>query len=81
MEEIKGNSLRYRDDAGIVVQVPAQTILWAAGMRATPLTEIVGRRSGADLGGGGRTKVDGQLNLPGDPDVFAIGDRVHVPAY
>lgn len=80
MEEIKGNVLRYRDDAGIVVQVQAQTILWVTCMGATPLIEIVGRRTDVDLDGGGRNKVVGQLNLPGDPDVFAFDDMVLVPA-
>ena len=81
MEEIKGNSLRYRVHVGVVVQVQAQTILWAVGMGATPLTRIVGIRTGTDLDSGGRIKVEGQLNSSSTPNVFAIGDMVHVPAY
>jgi len=50
--------------------IAARTVLWAAGVAASPL--------GAQLGGerdrAGRVKVAPDLSLPGHPEVFVIGD-------
>lgn len=48
----------------------AETILWAAGVSATPLTQ----KLGTALDRGGRVKVNPDLSVPGHPEVFAIGD-------
>src|SRR6185437_10495761 len=54
--------------------IGACTVLWAAGVAASPL--------GAQLGGerdrAGRVRVAPDLSLPGHPDVFVIGDLAHV---
>jgi NADH dehydrogenase len=48
----------------------AETILWAAGISAVPLTS----KLGTELDRSGRVKVNADLSLPGHPEVFAIGD-------
>ena len=48
----------------------ARTVVWAAGVRANPLAELLG----VELGRGGRIVVQPDLSVPGHPDVFAIGD-------
>ena len=50
--------------------IAAETILWAAGVSATPLT----KRLGVELDRAGRVKVNPDLSVPGHPEVFAIGD-------
>ncbi|SHL81525.1 NAD(P)/FAD-dependent oxidoreductase [Rhodanobacter sp. OK091] len=50
--------------------LPARTVLWAAGVAASP----VGRLLGAALDRAGRVQVLPDLSLPGHPEVFAIGD-------
>jgi NADH dehydrogenase len=50
--------------------VRARTIVWAAGVRASPL----GARLGAELDGAGRVRVGPDLSVPGRPEVFVIGD-------
>jgi NADH dehydrogenase len=50
----------------------AATILWAAGVSATPLTA----KLGVELDRAGRIKVHPDLSVPGHPEVFAIGDMV-----
>jgi NADH dehydrogenase len=52
----------------------AETILWAAGVSAVPLT----KKLGVDLDRSGRVKVNPDLSLPGHPEVFAIGDMALV---
>jgi NADH dehydrogenase len=51
-------------------RVAARTILWGAGVAASPL----GRQLGAELDRAGRVRVDGDLSLPGHPEVFVAGD-------
>jgi len=51
-------------------KIYAATILWAAGVAATP----VAQKLGVELDKAGRVKVLPDLSLPGYPEVFAIGD-------
>jgi NADH dehydrogenase len=50
--------------------IRAGTILWTAGVAATPLT----KKLGVELDRAGRVKVNPDLSVPGLPGVFAIGD-------
>ncbi len=61
-------------DSGEVIH--AGTILWGAGVSATPLT----KKLGVELDKSGRVKVNPDLSLPGHPEVFAIGDMASVSA-
>jgi NADH dehydrogenase len=51
-------------------QIRARTVLWAAGVAATPLA----RTLGVPLDRAGRVSVEADLSLPGHPEVFVIGD-------
>jgi NADH dehydrogenase len=55
-------------------RLPAATVLWAAGVAASPL----GRALGAPLDRAGRVTVEPDLSVAGHPEVFAIGDIVAV---
>jgi NADH dehydrogenase len=54
--------------------LPTETVLWAAGVHASPLAKMLGEASGAEVDRAGRVAVTPMLYLPGRPDVFAIGD-------
>jgi NADH dehydrogenase len=58
-------------------ELEAETIVWAAGVRASPLAEALG----VALGRGARVKVEPTLTLPGHPDVFVIGDMAYLEGY
>ena len=51
-------------------QIRARTVLWAAGVAATPLA----RSLGVPLDRSGRVLVDPDLSVTGHPEAFAIGD-------
>jgi NADH dehydrogenase len=51
-------------------RIDAATILWAAGVRASPLAATLG----VPLDRAGRVLVEPDLSIPGDPRIFAIGD-------
>ena len=55
----------------------ARTILWAAGVKASPLGKAVAERTGAELDRAGRVIVNDDLSLPNHPNIFVIGDLAH----
>jgi NADH dehydrogenase len=73
-----GHAVSQCDAAGITLGeevLPAATILWAAGVAASPAAEWL--QVPADRAG--RVLVAPDLTVPGFPDIFAIGDTAHVP--
>jgi NADH:ubiquinone reductase (H+-translocating) len=57
-------------------RIVAKTVLWAAGVMASPLGALLAERSGAAVDRVGRLLLGPSLTLPGHPEVFAIGDMV-----
>jgi NADH dehydrogenase len=53
--------------------IPCSVVLWAAGVRANPLTLTL-KAQDVDLDRAGRVKVDKDLSIPRHPRVFVIGD-------
>jgi NADH dehydrogenase len=61
------------DEGGVWLgaeRLAARTVLWAAGVAASPL----GRSLGAAVDRVGRVKVERDLTLAGRPEVFVVGD-------
>jgi NADH dehydrogenase len=58
-------------------RVRARTVLWAAGVQASPLGKVLERRVGASLDRIGRVVVGPDLAVPGHPELFVIGDLAH----
>ncbi|MGY4622931.1 NAD(P)/FAD-dependent oxidoreductase [Bradyrhizobium sp. USDA 4486] len=62
------------DKSGVTLSngdhIEAETVIWAAGIRAAPLTQQIP----AERDSFGRLLVDPCLRVPGVPDVFATGD-------
>jgi NADH dehydrogenase len=56
------------------VRIDSRTVLWAAGVAASPL----GRQLGVATDRAGRVPVAPDLSLPGHPEVFVIGDLASV---
>jgi NADH dehydrogenase len=57
-------------------RVAARTILWAAGVAASPLGKLL--VTDAALDRAGRVKVQPDLSLPGHPEVFVAGDLASI---
>lgn len=53
--------------------VPARTLIWTAGVEAAEIT----RSLDLPLSAGGRIVVEPTLQVPGHPEVFAIGDAAY----
>jgi NADH dehydrogenase len=57
-----------------VERVETHTVLWSAGVQASPLAKVLAEKSGAKLDRGGRICVQPDLTLAGHPELFVIGD-------
>jgi NADH:ubiquinone reductase (H+-translocating) len=55
-------------------RIHSYNVIWAAGVRAAPLVATLG----AELGPGGRVKVEPDCSVPGHPNAFVIGDAAYL---
>ena len=55
-------------------KIETDTVLWAAGVKASSLGKIVAKNNLSCLDSSDRVIVDSQLSLPGHANVFVIGD-------
>lgn len=72
-----GRSVTSCDENGVAIgeeRLPAKTILWAAGVAASPVAEWLHLPCDHP----GRVLVEPDLTAPGYPDIFVIGDTAHV---
>ena len=60
--------------AGATDTIEARTVLWAAGVAASPLAAALAAATGATTDRAGRIGVGKDLTLPGHPEIFVIGD-------
>jgi NADH dehydrogenase len=54
-----------------------RTVIWAAGVAASPLAKKLAEATGAELDRAGRITVEVDLSLTGHPEIFVIGDMAN----
>jgi NADH dehydrogenase len=59
------------------VELPAKTVLWAAGVKASSMGSLLAAQTGAECDRVGRLIVNSDLSLPDYPNIFVIGDLAH----
>ncbi len=72
-----GTPITQVDERGVHIgsePLAARTVLWAAGVTASPLA----RTLGVPLDRSGRVPVESDLSVPGHPEVFVAGDLAAV---
>ncbi|MEM8713421.1 MAG: NAD(P)/FAD-dependent oxidoreductase, partial [Planctomycetota bacterium] len=73
-----GSSVTDIDEEGVTLdsgeKIPARTVLWAAGVRASRILEDFN----APLDRSGRLLVEPDLTVPGHPSVYVLGDAAHL---
>jgi NADH dehydrogenase len=80
VEVVLGHAVTDCNGDGVVYgdkKLEARTIIWAAGVRASPAAEWLG----APADRAGRLQVQPDLTVPGHPEIFAIGDTVTIAAW
>jgi NADH dehydrogenase len=73
------------DQAGVTVKtsggserIVAKTVIWSAGVQASPFGRILQQRAGAQLDRAGRVLVNPDCTIAGHPEIFVIGDLAHL---
>jgi NADH:quinone reductase (non-electrogenic) len=73
-----GRAVTSLDERGVCIaqeRIAARTVLWAAGVAASPLGEALG----VAVDRAGRVPVTAELAVPAHPDIFVVGDLAAVP--
>jgi NADH dehydrogenase len=86
-----GCSVTDIDDHGVIYQqgpggqreqrLQAHTVLWAAGVAASPLGCSLAQTAGAHLDRTGRIQVEPDLSLGGHPEISVVGDLACARSY
>jgi NADH dehydrogenase len=67
-----------KGEDGTTTRYRAHTVLWTAGVAASPLASILAKASGVGQDRAGRIMVEPDCSLAGHPEVFAVGDMMHL---
>lgn len=73
VEVLEGHAVAEIDDQGVQIgdrRIVARTVLWAAGVAASPLAKSLDSR----LDRAGRVLVEPDLSVPGRPEILVVGD-------
>ena len=68
-----GKGVDKIDDEGVIVggeRIASKTVIWTAGVAPSP----AGKWLGVETDRAGRVKVQGDLTVPGHPEIFVVGD-------
>jgi NADH dehydrogenase len=78
VQDMDGTSVTVRHHDGSEERIEASFKMWAAGVAASPLARMLGERAGADVDKAGRVAVNGDLTIPGRPEIFVVGDMAQL---
>ncbi len=67
-------TVRHGDQENLI---SARTILWAAGVKASALSQVLHQKTKVPLDRAGRVMVEPDLSIAGYPNLFVIGDLAH----
>ncbi len=81
-----GVFVTHIDDRGITVKEQdghehtfvARTVIWAAGVAPSSFAEVLERRARAPRDRKGQVMVNPDCSVPGQPEIFVIGDLAHI---
>ncbi len=73
---VDSNGVDVKTSTGIE-RINARTVIWSAGVKASPFGQVLERRAGAECDRSSRVIVNPDLSLPGHPEIFVLGDLAH----
>src|SRR6266404_6275138 len=68
-----GHNVEKIDNEGVIVagqRIASKTVIWTAGVTAS----LAGKWLGAETDRAGRVRVQPDLSVPGNPEIFVVGD-------
>ncbi len=76
-----GEMVQHVDTDGLTIKsgertnfVAAKTVIWAGGIAASPLGNLLATRTNAETDKAGRIKVQPNLSVPNYSDIYVVGD-------
>ncbi|MGW1346483.1 NAD(P)/FAD-dependent oxidoreductase [Kribbella sp. NPDC002412] len=72
--DVNQHGLVVRGRDGTSTPYEVGTVLWAAGVSAPPVADVLAKAAGAEQDRAGRIKVEPDLTLPGHPEISVVGD-------
>jgi NADH:ubiquinone reductase (H+-translocating) len=76
--DVGPRSVTVEPSGGGTERIATRTVIWAAGVVASPLAGLLAARAGEEVDRAGRVEVLADLSLPGHPEVLALGDMVRI---
>src|SRR5947209_3016364 len=73
VKDIQSDHVLVEKD-GQQIQIDTATVIWGAGVRASPLGKMLADAAGIQVDRGGRVVVQPDLTIPGHPNIFVVGD-------
>jgi NADH dehydrogenase len=70
---IENDTVTFKQ-AGEIEQIPSKTILWAAGVKASTMGQILAERTGVECDHAGRVIVEPDLTVRDYKNIFVVGD-------
>ena len=71
--DVRADSVTIREGDRTEI-IPTRTVLWAAGVLASPLGRILSEEAGATIDRFGRVVVEPDMSIAAHPEIFVIGD-------
>jgi len=72
--DVDATGLETTAKDGTKTRYAARTVLWTAGVEASPFLATVAQATGSSQDRQGRIPVEADLSVPGHPDIWVIGD-------
>ncbi|GAA4290317.1 NAD(P)/FAD-dependent oxidoreductase [Mycobacterium paraffinicum] len=76
--DVDRNGITVKDSDGTIRRIESACKVWSAGVQASGLGRDLAEQSSVELDRAGRVKVLPDLSVPGQPNVFVIGDMAAV---
>jgi NADH:quinone reductase (non-electrogenic) len=76
--DVNATTVSIDSESGETELVGTRTVIWAAGVAASPLAAALAGAAGSEVDRAGRLNVTDRLTLSSHPELFAIGDMVSV---
>jgi NADH:quinone reductase (non-electrogenic) len=76
--DVDEHVVTVEDGRGSRTELPTRTVVWAAGVTASPVARQLAEAAGLGVDRGGRLTVEPDLSLAGHPEIVALGDMVTV---
>lgn len=71
---IEDGVVTVKGEDGVEREIAAGTVVWSAGVKATPLAGVIAEATGCETDRNGRLLINRDLTVGGRADVFALGD-------